>query len=356
MHSEQSCKTFGEKLATTNWQELLGNETEWLNTFKISLSTLFTISSLFRTFRSRSNKHPWITLGILALSKRKKQVYKREGHSYFWSRLQDRSIELSKVKYVQRVRKGGAKAYFSAIKDLNCKENPKQWSVNDLFQDDEPEEVGRKVADYFTEITNRFNPLQPSPPTGMKRRPITLAEVEAKLHKAKKPSSSVNVDILPRLVWRFHKALALPMQLIYNKVFEDEEWPRACKCKTEEEEEEEKEEGDDGGKEEKNQEEEGNGPDDSKKEEKLLDEEEEEAASKTGEKGDDDADLKAEKEEGNGETEASKDCVEDEEEANEKENEIGSEADDKIDEEDSDFGFSISEDEEQLKSGDARLE
>lgn len=127
------------------------------------------------------------------------------------------------------------------------------------------------------------------------------------------------------------------------------------KKKTEEEEEEEKEEGDDGGKEEKNQEEEGNGPDDAKKEEKLLDEEEE-AATKTGEKGDDDADLKAEKEEGNGETEASKDCVEDEEEANEKENEIGSEADDKIDEEDSDFGFSISEDEEQLKSGDARLE
>lgn len=237
VHSEQACRTFGEKLTATDWQACLGDENvnQMVENFQKYTCNLVDTLFPFKTFRSRSNEHPWITHGIRALSKRKKRVYKREGRSNFWWRLQERSdelIEQSGAKYVRRVKKGGARAYFSAIKELNCKEKPKQWSVNDIFPDDVPEEVGKKVADYFTEITNKFDPLLPCPPSGARRRPVTLAEVETKLRKAKKPNSSVQGDLLPRLVRRFHKLLAVPMQLIYNKVFEDEEWPKVWKCET----------------------------------------------------------------------------------------------------------------------------
>ena len=162
-----------------------------------------------KTCRIRSNEAPWVTGGIRRLANFKRAVYKREGKSELWCRLQarmDARLEESKSAYVDQASESGqsTRSYFDAVKRLSCKERPPDWSLMDLFPGSDPKDAGDKTAAFFTQISDQFTPLQGSPPTDACRPPVTLEQVRLMLKRAKKPSSSVKGDILPRLVKQHH--------------------------------------------------------------------------------------------------------------------------------------------------------
>ena len=211
-HTDKAARAFGATLAQTDWDGLLPPDMgpdEMVRAFEDYTGKL--VDDLFplKTCRIRSNEAPWVTGGIRRLANFKRAVYKREGKSELWCRLQarmDARLEESKSAYVDQASESGqsTRSYFGAVKRLSCKERPPDWSLMDLFPGSDPKDAGDKTAAFFTQISDQFTPLQGSPPTDVCRPPVTLEQVRLMLKRAKKPSSSVKGDILPRLVKQHH--------------------------------------------------------------------------------------------------------------------------------------------------------
>ena len=142
-------------------------------------------------------------------------------------------LEHLKHKFVDKASQGSPRAYFKALKFLSGAPAAAGWDLMDLFPNCSPTEAGNETATFFTRITDEFEPLAPPPlQAPCTRRPATLQEVEAALKKAKKPSSMVPGDILPRLVKAYHAKLARPVLRIFNEVFSSGQWPDTWKNET----------------------------------------------------------------------------------------------------------------------------
>ena len=228
---------FADRISNTNWPAILGEGSSDTLVSRFEQYTCGLVDELFpfKTVRIRSNEKPWVTDGARALAKRKRRVYRREGKSRLWMRLQTRMDELAahnKTEYVARVEGSGcSRSYFTAVKNLACKDQPKKWEVGSLFPDCTPEAAGNKIASYFTRISDEFRPIDRVPPAYF-RDPVTEEEVAKKLSDAKKPSSAVRGDILPHLMKKHHALLVKPVTTILNKVFETARWPTTWKSET----------------------------------------------------------------------------------------------------------------------------
>lgn len=242
-HTQLACDNFALRIADTNWTQVLGaSEDPDVLVENYENYTGALVDELFppRTVRVRSNESPWITDGIRALSRRKKRAYRRgKGKTRTWHRLQQRLTQLvdhSKAVFVDNVTRQGTstKTYFNAVKTLNCKERPEQWGVESLFPGVPLVEAGNKTAEYFTRISNQYQPLLSSDlPGNLRRRaPMSEEEVAAKLKAANKPNSSVKGDLLPRLMKRYHHLLVRPVTRIFNAVFAANKWPKSWRKET----------------------------------------------------------------------------------------------------------------------------
>ena len=238
-HTEEAVAEFGRRLDETDWHALLPASLtldQLVARYEDYTGQLTDELFPLRTSRRRSNEKPWITEGMRALSKRKKLVYRREGKSNFWFRL-DAEMQArtaaSKGQFVSNVKKSGnTKAYYRAVKSLSCKEVSPAWGVADLFPGATKEEVGREVTSFFTAITDQFEPLPPARATCQPRPPVTLEEVKKKLRDAKKPDSAVPGDMLPRLTKKYWEKIAVPVMIIFNAAFATGEWPSRWKTES----------------------------------------------------------------------------------------------------------------------------
>ena len=243
-HSGEAVDEFGKRLAEADWDHILPNDAppdvlvqrfqQWATR---NTDELFPM----QTVRCRSNEFPWVTHAIRRLSRIKKRVHKREGKSALWRALQTRmeqSLEHTKSEYVDRIEKSGSntRKYFGAIKKLSsASPSNDEWSLTSLFPGQTDVEASEEAAKYFTRITDQFEPLRPSTgtiPLEERRRPMTEEEVAAKLRDAKKPDSSVEGDLLPRVVKAHHRLMAKPAMKIFNAVFATGCWPAAWKTET----------------------------------------------------------------------------------------------------------------------------
>ena len=164
-HTEQACSMFERSIMATDWSAVLGDGSadSLLRNFELYTSRLIDKLFPWQSVRYRSNEAPWVTSGMRRLQKLKQRVYRRDGKSRLWQALQlkmDTLTAASQEAYVERVVKQGCpRSYFRAIKDLSCKEKPKSWDVLSLFPELSPKDASNKIADYFTEISNSFDPL-----------------------------------------------------------------------------------------------------------------------------------------------------------------------------------------------------
>ena len=238
-HASEAVAEYGRRLADADWLSIIGNGSVEDKVAAYEKYVCALVDELFplRSIRCRNNERPWITNGIRRLSAAKKRVFRREGKSRFWMRLQEESdarIEASKQKYVTKMMASGQRAYFTAVKQLNCKEKPKAWDVTNLYPNTPMAEVGDKVAEFFTQISDNFEPL----PSGQNAEafppwePVTEELVAKKIRAAKKPNSAVAGDILPRLLKKHAALLARPATMLFNAVFESGTWPASWKGET----------------------------------------------------------------------------------------------------------------------------
>ena len=238
-HTHEACEQFGAELRATDWNNLLpvsSSPDELVAAFEEKTSEMMNRLFPLTSTRHRSNEDPWITDGIRKLAKRKARVYRREKKSDYWQALQRRLSKLifySKQQFIARVRQGGTstKAYFRAVRQLGGSQ-PREWSARDLYPGLSPEQTGDKVTEFFTKITNQFNPLAPSANDAPMRRPMSTEEVTKKLADSKKPNSQVAGDIMPKLMKKFYRELAPGVRNIFNSVFRTNQWPTRWKTET----------------------------------------------------------------------------------------------------------------------------
>ena len=242
-HSDKAVAKFGEELKKIDWRRLLPEDMHPDDMVeKYESITTGLVDKLFpmRTVRQRSNEQPWISNGVRRLARRRNRLYKREGKSPRWHELQrvvTARIERNKVAYVDRVEEHGTstRTFFNAVKTLSGAGKDVPWAVTDLFPESTEEETGTKTLEYFTKITDQFQPLTRDDVDNLKahrRAPLTLDEVTKLLAAAKKPNSTVEGDILPRLMKAHHEAIALPAMLIFNCILLHQSWPKRWKVET----------------------------------------------------------------------------------------------------------------------------
>ena len=242
-HSDAALQEYGRRLATADWDTMLPSHLgpdELVDRFQAWTGALTDELFPLKTVRVRSNEHPWITDGIRRLGKQKVRVYKREGKSQLWHNLcarQERLIEDSKSTYVDKIEEGGpnTRKYFEAVKKLGTAPTASStgWDLPHLFPDCSPAQAGEEAADYFTRITDTFVPLASQDLVNRSpRAPISVQEAARRLKLAKKPNSSVEGDLLPRVVKAHHQLLAPAVTIIFNSVFRSGRWPSAWKTET----------------------------------------------------------------------------------------------------------------------------
>ena len=240
-HTRQAVVAFGRELDAMDWDDLMPDDCtqdELVDRFQAKMSEMTDRLFPMQTVKHRSNEKPWVTQAIRRLAKQKKRVFKRENKSHLWMQLRDRlllKVRESQHEYINRTTSQGTstKAYFTAVKAIWGGKQADNWSLTSLFPDKSDEEAGNEAAAYFTRISNEFPPLPDRPPPAdVVRPPMTLEEVRQVLKRAKKPSSSVPGDVLPRLMKKYHHWFAVPTRKIFNAVFRSNCWPRAWKVET----------------------------------------------------------------------------------------------------------------------------
>ena len=239
-HSDEAVAEYGRRLGEADWETILPpylGPDELVDRFQSWAAKHTKELFPWKTVRMRSNKPPWITDGIRKLARQKRRVFRREAKSNLWKQLQarqDRLIEASLASYVDNISRDGpcTRKYFASIKKLASPSTAEDWSLPDLFPGMTGKQAGEEVAKYFTRITDQFQPLQQVNNDAPRRPEISLDDVAKRLKEAKKSNSTVEGDLLPRVVKAHHSLLAPPAARIFNAVFRTGKWPDAWKVET----------------------------------------------------------------------------------------------------------------------------
>ena len=106
--------------------------------------------------RRKSNSSPWLTDGLRAQIKKSLSVFRSEGRSLRWKRL-DISIksmlELRKKSYFEkeseRIKKAGRNgSWYSLLARMVDDDAPKLWALADLEPDKAPEKMAEDLAEH----------------------------------------------------------------------------------------------------------------------------------------------------------------------------------------------------------------
>ena len=230
---------FGKLLLEMNWEYFyrgLENTTQMTIKLHRQLNDWMDQCYPMVTLRRRTNEDPWITNGIRKKIRMRNAIYRREGRSRRWRRLDKHIkalIKQKKKEFVQLSKKD-CRSFFRSVKQLNTKDRPKPWAVSDLYLGKEDMEVAEIVTEYFGDIADLLPPLDPGlkpRDCGMETCPaLSGLSVANRIKMAKKPSSMVEGDIYPHIYGLYD--LSRAVEPIYNKILETRQWPEPWKVET----------------------------------------------------------------------------------------------------------------------------
>ena len=207
------------------------------------------VSSCFswKRIRRKSNDSPWLTDGLRALIKKRLSIFRAEGRSLRWKRLDvsiKKTIETRKGSFFdkesERLRRTGRQSsWYNILSKITDDDALTLWSIADLEPEKSAETLAEELALHFTSITNIASPLLPTDVPKAKADvpsvlvPQLLVEnVEKMIRDYKKPNSSVKGDIPKALVSPLAGELAIPLTSIYNICLADTKWPEQWKRET----------------------------------------------------------------------------------------------------------------------------
>ena len=229
---------FGMMIVNESWEQVLDCVDPSTAVEKLNYILENTLNSSFpvKTYTRKSSDAVWLSKKLRKLSRRKKVLYKLGGKYDRWKELDQVSkIETKncKVKYLDNIESdvkssGTSAPFFRGVRMLKAKDAPTQWNIKSLFPGQTPENIAEQAAEYFSRISQEYDPV-PALPTDDKFRRLEQYEVAAKLRHMKKPKSQVPGDLHPSLVTEFADILSIPLVHIYNRIISTNDWPRQWK-------------------------------------------------------------------------------------------------------------------------------
>ena len=251
---ESSIIKYRESIAEIDWSVMIDelSSSNMVDLFQEMTTHLVDIHFPLKKITITPYDKPWITEELKILRRRRQRMYRKEGRTerYFALKKEfEDKLKVEAAKYKEKIRKevtdGKRGSSYSAIRKLGNRdfEDPKGQQTFDIpeFVDNNlnDKESSEAMADYFSSISQQFDPidvnkLSPAIKEELDKGrdesniPIlTENEVHEKLVKAKKPHSMVPGDIKRVLVKECSVELATPATIIYNKITQSKEYPRA---------------------------------------------------------------------------------------------------------------------------------
>ena len=188
--------------------------------------------------KRRDDEDPWMTEALKRMSRKIKVLFRSIGRTDEWKQSAKNHayrIQESKKAYydreVEKINNGKNKRNlaYTALKNLNCPQRPKQWSVRDLDPKKSTQEIVDELAEFFSKVTSEYRPLDKNEIPISYDRPIyevTPAMVCQKIKQAKKPHSQVPGDIPPNIINEVAQVISRPVASIFNDVARGDDWPK----------------------------------------------------------------------------------------------------------------------------------
>ena len=112
---------------------------------------------VWKRVRRKSNSTPWVTDGLRSLMKKRMSIFKQEGRSQRWRRIDSsikNTLEVRKAKHFtdesDRLKSIGRESqWYSILSKMLDEDSPKQWSITELEPDTPPEELAEKTVTAF---------------------------------------------------------------------------------------------------------------------------------------------------------------------------------------------------------------
>ena len=121
----------------------------------------------WKRVRRKTTDKPWISDALHCRIKRRKAVFRLQGRSEVWKRL-DKGIRqtitfrkrMYETKMSEKLEQAGKTGqWFSIYKYIASDEMPERWNVTELCPEDSPIDLANKLAERFSQITNLAAPL-----------------------------------------------------------------------------------------------------------------------------------------------------------------------------------------------------
>ena len=237
--TDQGLQKFGEWLKSRDWHEVKDATS---TTDKVgALHTLFAdgVAQCFeeRTRKRKPTEPVWMTDEIRDLIRKRRRLFKRvkrKGNWILLKKIVERKVTERKKGHAELVREKlveqkSVKNFHKSISTIMRGNEQEAWTIRHLFPDMEDHQIAETAAAFFNHISSSSPPLHADqipdadPDCDLE---LTVAEVDARLRKCKKPTSTVPGDLPPIIYGHFSGLLALVVTDIYNAVLKTHEWPK----------------------------------------------------------------------------------------------------------------------------------
>ena len=248
---ESKLREFGNNICHKTWDFMLPtmSSTQLAEAFQNEISGMMDEHFPIKNLTVTDSDQPWITSDLKKLKRSRQREYERHGKSVKYNNLKNsfiekqvEAVEKYTNKVIKEVTEGNKTSSYKALRKLGVRLGDTQ---DDLFVLPEhsnlgltEEESAERIADYFSMISQEYEPLnfdklQPNIQKSIidaKDDPnipvIEPYEVHRKISKAKKPNSVIHGDIPKKIIQLFSPELAEPASRIFNKISSSFEYPR----------------------------------------------------------------------------------------------------------------------------------
>ena len=248
---ESRLREFGNSICHMSWDFMSPtlSSTELTQEFQDKMSDMIDQHFPLKTMTVTDSDQPWITSDLKKLKRSRQREYCKHGKSHkYWDlkskfiQKQDEAVRHYTDKIIKEVTDGNKTSSYKALRKLGVRNGD---TKDDLFVLPEhqdlnltEEETAERIADYFSMISQEFEPLDFNKLAPNVRNSMIDAkgdpnipilepfEVYSKIQKAKKPNSMVSGDVPKQIVQQFSPELSEPVSRIYNKISSSFEYPR----------------------------------------------------------------------------------------------------------------------------------
>jgi hypothetical protein len=244
---ESSIDSFGREIVLEDWSFLNpeSGSTLLVQQFQDHCSSRVDEFFPLKTVQITSYDQPFFTDRLRLIRRQRQREYRKAGKSERYTRLKAAFTEMFekeahkyKDKIIAEVTDGKRGSAYKALKKLGsgkCDDNSFDIPSH-VEQNLSSEESAEVLAEYFSSISQEFDPIDPSSFTpDLKEKlqaptePVPILQeyqVYQKIVAAKKPNSSVPGDLPKKVVTSFSVELSAPVTTIYNKITTTAEYPR----------------------------------------------------------------------------------------------------------------------------------